>query len=173
MSPDDSLALLEAELSGEELKFVHHLVMSESWNMSDAARAAGFEGSKPAEFAVRLMQREPVRRAIQLIQADRRTRYRDVRDGAIQALWLMATHDIKDLARAGQLLPPDELPAGIRCAIKGVKYGKQGWEYQLVDRVAVLSLLMKHFEQTDNLEKEKSETAEGVTVVFETPRGDG
>lgn len=167
---DDSLALLEAGLTAQERQFVHTLVSSEDWNLAAAARAAGYEGSSPSDFAVRLMRGEKVRRCLALIQADRRERHKDVRDSAIQMLWMLATHDIKDLAKAGELLPPDELPAGIRCAIKGVKFTKNGWEYTLIDRTVVLSMLLKHFELGDQAEGKKAETQEGVTIEMVTPQ---
>jgi len=168
------LALLEARLKPEQRQFVHSLVAGEEWDYAKAARAAGYEGSDPKAFALRVMKDPLVTRCLALIQADRRERYKDVRDGAIQFLWQLSVFDVKDLAKRGELLPPDQLPDGIRCAIKEVKKNQRGeWEYKLVDRTTVLQMLLKHFELTDNVERGKAETKEGVTVVFTNPDSRG
>lgn len=170
MAHDDSLTLYGADLSVEERRFIDSLVQDPEMNLAEAARQAGYDGPKASDYALRLLRRPAVAKALAAVHDDRRTRHKDIRDGCIQVLWQLATHDIKDLMRSGQLLPPDELPASVRSAVKGVKFGKFGWEYTLVDRAAILQLLLKHFGETDKKEAETAPTAEGTTVIFEVPR---
>jgi hypothetical protein len=170
MSGDDSLALVEANLTVEEAAFVRYLVKDPELNLSDAARAAGYTGKHPHDFAARMLKSNSVAKAVALIHADRRTRHKDIRDGVIQALWQLATWDIKDLCDdGGGFLPPSELPDALRAAGKGVKMGKYGLEYTFVDRAQILALLLKHFGEVDRKEESKAETEEGVSVVWVTP----
>ena len=170
MSADDSLALINSSLTVEEAAFVRHLVTDPELNMSEAARHAGYKGADPHAFAARMMKSANVAKAIALIHADRRTRHRDIRDGVIQALWQLATWDIKDVVdESGNFLGPHELPDSLRAAVKGVKMGKFGLEYVFVDRAQILALLLRHFGEVDKVEDSKKETAEGVTVNWITP----
>ncbi len=160
---EDSLAVLEGALTGQELKFVQSLTSDPEFSLSNAARSAGFL-VKPDKAAERLLKNQAVVRYLAAIQQDQRIRLRDIRDGVLQTLWqLAAGWDIAELV--GQVeetdadgvpqtvtraLSPDKLPAGLRAAVKEVKRDRfGGWEYKFVDRSTILGLLLKHFGEAD------------------------
>lgn len=156
----------------QEAAFVKHLVQDPDLNMSAAARAAGYDGNNPSDFALRMLKSANVAKAMALIHADRRTRHKDIRDGVIQALWQLATWDIKDICDSdGVFLAPHELPDNLRAAVKGVKQGKFGLEYTFVDRAQILALLLKHFGDDEKKQEQKKDTEEGTTIVWVTPEG--
>jgi hypothetical protein len=144
----DAIALIAKQLEPAEKAFVDILVRDEQFNIQRAAREAGFEGANAGD---RLLKKQAVQRYLCLIQADRRERHRDIRDQVIQALWqLAAGWDVGAMVDdAGQPLPPDRLPPALRAAVKGAKIGREGWEYTFVDRAAILTILLRHFGETD------------------------
>lgn len=144
----DAIALIAKQLEPAERTFIDILVQDEEFNIQRAARQAGFEGANAGD---RLLRKQAVQRYLVAIQADRRERHRDIRDQVIQALWqLAAGWDVGSLVDdTGEPLPPHKLPAALRAAIKGAKVGKNGWEYLFVDRAAILTILLRHFGETD------------------------
>jgi hypothetical protein len=149
---EDSLALLAAPLTSQERRFVEALTSDPEWSLAAAARAAGYADPKAAD---RIMRSQAVVRYIAAIQSDQRNRLRDIRDNVVATLWQLASgFDIAGLVEeneAGEIvtLPPNRLPPTLRAAVKSVKCNKGVWEYQFVDRAAVLGLLLKHFGETD------------------------
>ena len=157
----DAIALISKQLEPAEKAFVDFLVQDEEFNIARAARAAGFEGANAGD---RLLRKQAVQRYLVAIQADRRERHREIRDQVIQALWQLASGwDVAALVGDVQVydpitnetttrreaLPPDRLPPALRAAIKGAKVGKNGWEYIFVDRAAILTILLRHFGESD------------------------
>lgn len=162
----DALALLASPLEPQEKAFADHWVSDPKMNMAAAVRAAGFAVSDKAASNVgeAILRKEPVQRYIAAIFAERRERHRDIRDGCLQALWQLACGwDIKDLIGTFEIeeegviretkgcLPPDELPAPLRAAIKSVTFQKGRWSYTFCDKAQILMLILKHFGELDKL----------------------
>lgn len=166
---DDSLALAEVEagITAEERRFVDAILADQEMNVSAGARAAGVD---PAT-GFRWLKKGPVRAYMSRALAERRERYKDIRDGVIQALWQLATYDIAEAVdedesfldrlpetlddalafiAGGRLKPPHKLPPTLRAAVKSVKFGKFGWEYTFADRAQILLALAKHFGDIDH-----------------------
>lgn len=189
MDSDDALALVTAQLSPQEKVFVDTFTADVNQSLSNAVRAAGFAvtAKNQSEFGARLLKKASVQRYLAHVYAERRERHRDIRDGCLQALWqLAAGWDVKDIM--GQVsrvdpetkekitergfLPPDELPAPLRAAIKSVKFTqKSGYEYQFVDKAQILLLLLKHFGDSDRL-KHDNTTAEAKVTVWRPEDGE-
>lgn len=144
----DAIALISRQLEPAEKAFVDFLVQDEEFNISRAAKAAGFEGASAGD---RLLKKQTVQRYLVAIQADRRERHRDIRDQVIQALWQLASGwDMGAMVdERGEVMPPDRLPPALRAAVKGAKVGKHGWEYLFVDRAMILQILLRHFGESD------------------------
>jgi hypothetical protein len=167
-APQDDLAIITADLKPQERAFCDHFLSDPNMSIAAAVRAAGYSVSDrgAAAFGEGILKNRPVQRYIAWVHAERRDRHRDIRDGCLQALWqLAAGWDIKDLI--GQLttkdseygeiqergvLPPDELPAPLRAAIKSVNFAKGRWSYTFVDKSQILMLLLKHFGELDKLQ---------------------
>jgi Terminase small subunit len=147
-SESDAIALLAKQIEPEEKTFVDILVQDPEFNISAAAKAAGYEGDKAGD---RLLKKQAVVRYLAAIQADRRERHRDIRDQCIQALWQLASGwDMAAVSNSkGEAIPPNELPASLRAAIKAAKIGKFGWEYMFVDRAQILTILLRHFGEVE------------------------
>lgn len=178
----DALALAAASLTAQERRFVEALTADPEWNLSAAARTAGYGDPKAAD---RIMRSQAVVRYIAAIQADQRTRLRDIRDQVIQSLWqLAAGWDIAGLVEeveevdpdtgetrtATVTIPPNRLPPGLRAAVKSVKRDKHGfYEYTFCDRATILGLLLKHFGEVDKARLGANDAPAAPKVVVEYP----
>ena len=166
---NDALALLSAHLSPQEKVFCDTFVSDPSLSIAGAVRAAGFAvtDSRATAFGESLLKKQAVQRYLAYIHAERLERHRDIRDGCLQALWVLASAwDIKDLIGHTTVivedeegnkrtidekgcLPPDELPPSLRAAVKEVSFNKGRWSYKFVDKTQILMLLLKHFGDLD------------------------
>lgn len=171
---DDSLTLFTAEaraasggLTPEEQAFVLALLADPEMSVGNAAKACGLDPS----IGHRWLRKVGVRAYLAAQLVDRRQRHADIRDGVVQALWALATYDIKDaieegepyeaqtepasledaiaVMAGGRLKPPHKLPDTLRAAVTRVKWGKHGWEYQFTDRSTILLALLRHFGELD------------------------
>ncbi len=116
------------------------------------------EGLDPSKVASQLdmslqavlevLQREHVRRALGIgMLTEKRERFKEIRDGVVQALWQLASYDVADLVDETGRMHADlrKIPPQLRCAIKGYKMGRYGAEYTFVDRAAILTTLANIF----------------------------
>lgn len=179
---------MRAAVSPKERAFVEAFYTDPNMSIAAAVTAAGF-GISPkgaSAFGENLLHKPTVQRLIGQMFASARDRTQDIRDGTVQALWLLATGwDIKDLvgdvptpdeddegkvAFERGLLAPDQLPAALRAAIKEVSFVKGRWAYKLVDKSAILAQLLKHFADQDkrnaSAEPPPAEPTEPSVVVW-------
>lgn len=183
---DDSLALAQAQqgVTAEERALVDGMAGDHEMRVSVGEKAAGLE----AGVGQRLLKKVSVRRYLAAVLADRRERHAEIRDGVIHALWALATYDIADAVddseidldrmpenldeamqalAGGRLKPPHKLPPALRAAVKGVKMGRNGWEYVFVDRAQILLALMKHFgEAAANKGPDNAAVVETRKIVY-------
>jgi hypothetical protein len=162
----DALAVVAAGLKPQEKAFADHWVSDPKMSIAGAVRAAGYAVSDKSanHIGEGILRQDSVQRYIAAIFAERRERHRDIRDGCLQALWQLACGwDIKDLIGTFKIeeegviretkgcLPPDELPAPLRAAIKSVTFQRGRWSYTFVDKSQILMLILRHFGELDKL----------------------
>lgn len=183
-TPNDALAVLRAACSPEERKFVELFYQDPNMSLASAVLEAGFLAlpKEATRYGENLLRKPTVQHLIAQTFATARDRTQDIRDGTVQALWLLATGwDIKDLvgdvlvdadddsghqAYERGILPPDQLPAALRAAVKKVSLVKGRWQYEFSDKAAILVQLLKHFASQPAAAPEPETPVEPSTTVW-------
>lgn len=185
---NDSLTLsaAESEITAEQRRALDAILADDELRPSAGATAI----NRPVSVIKRWLQTQSVRNYLGAALAERRARHADVRDRVIQALYGLATYDIADaidtspppvgpadldddlhlalskMSSGGRLRPPHELPPALRAAVKKVKHTRWGWEYEFVDRSAILLALLRHFGDIDKFGVLESGSGSGVEIFY-------
>ncbi|MDA0834458.1 MAG: terminase small subunit [Planctomycetota bacterium] len=141
-------------LNMQQRSFVMHLLGSENFNITEAARRAGY--SDPRNSGYMLMRSPKIQAAIGREQTQRNEKMRLTNEELLTLIETWATYDPADLCDEHGMMITDDLskiPASVRKCINGLKIKQaidengivyQQIEMKFVDRVKAAKLAMQH-----------------------------
>lgn len=136
-----------SKLTDQQLSFVAELLASDSFNVSEAARKAGY--SHPAQSGYRLLQKPHVRAAIEAAQKERSERCQIRADEVLVILRdLFKTTPASMFDGDWNIKSPEDIPEPIANLIEGIEVDGVGEsravKVKSVSKTKALELLMQH-----------------------------